>query len=194
MEVCDLHILCHYFFILAPLILNVIFYKKIQVRIIDDDLPLAQFAVAFSGASWTDPDSTALMVIQQMLGSWNKYCGGGKHNGLVLLLNTSMHFVLCYYLNRALLEGFHSICVSWISCGLTIILITLLCVSICSINSSELVQRVAINEIAESVMAFNTNYKDTGLFGVYAEAKVSPKYTGVCVLPLKEHLLITLFC
>nr|GMD27405.1 probable mitochondrial-processing peptidase subunit beta, mitochondrial [Ipomoea batatas] len=54
-----------------------------EVRIIDDDLPLAQFAVAFSGASWTDPDSTALM----------------------------------------------------------------------------------------SVMAFNTNYKDTGLFGVYAEAK-----------------------
>nr|GMD25676.1 probable mitochondrial-processing peptidase subunit beta, mitochondrial [Ipomoea batatas] len=54
-----------------------------EVRIVDDDLPLAQFAVAFSGASWTDPDSTALM----------------------------------------------------------------------------------------SVMAFNTNYKDTGLFGVYAEAK-----------------------
>jgi predicted Zn-dependent peptidase len=39
--------------------------------------------------------------------------------------------------------------------------------------SSELVQRAAINGIAESVMAFNTNYKDTGLFGVYAVAKVS---------------------
>lgn len=39
--------------------------------------------------------------------------------------------------------------------------------------SSELVQRVAINDIAESIMAFNTNYKDTGLFGVYAVAKVS---------------------
>jgi mitochondrial-processing peptidase subunit beta len=34
------------------------------------------------------------------------------------------------------------------------------------------VQRVAINDIAESVMAFNTNYKDSGLFGVYAIAKV----------------------
>ncbi|KAH0753566.1 hypothetical protein KY290_023836 [Solanum tuberosum] len=88
-----------------------------EIRIIDDDLPLAQFAVAFSGASWTDPDSIALMVMQQMLGSWNKSSGGGKHMG------------------------------------------------------SELVQRVAINELAESVMAFNTNYKDTGLFGVYAEAK-----------------------
>ena len=39
-------------------------------------------------------------------------------------------------------------------------------------NSSELAERVAINEVAESMMAFNTNYKDTGLFGVYAVAKV----------------------
>ncbi|XP_022740308.1 probable mitochondrial-processing peptidase subunit beta, mitochondrial isoform X1 [Durio zibethinus] len=88
-----------------------------EVRIINDDIPLAQFAVAFEGASWTDPDSTALMVMQAMLGSWSKNAGGGKHMG------------------------------------------------------SELAQRVSINEIAESMMAFNTNYKDTGLFGVYAVAK-----------------------
>ncbi|KAL5653282.1 hypothetical protein ACJX0J_038740, partial [Zea mays] len=88
-----------------------------EVRIIDDDMPLAQFAVAFNGASWVDPDSVALMVMQTMLGSWNKSAGGGKHMG------------------------------------------------------SELVQRAAINDIAESVMGFNTNYKDTGLFGVYAVAK-----------------------
>ncbi|KAJ0043649.1 hypothetical protein Pint_19087 [Pistacia integerrima] len=88
-----------------------------EVRIIDDDIPLAQFAVAFAGASWTDPDSIALMVMQAMLGSWNKSSVGGKHMG------------------------------------------------------SELAQRVGINEIAESMMAFNTNYKDTGLFGVYAVAK-----------------------
>uniref|UniRef100_A0A5B7CH96 mitochondrial processing peptidase n=1 Tax=Davidia involucrata TaxID=16924 RepID=A0A5B7CH96_DAVIN len=88
-----------------------------EVRIIDDDMPLAQFAVAFNGASWTDPDSIALMVMQTMLGSWNKNAGGGKHMG------------------------------------------------------SELAQRVGINEIAESMMAFNTNYKDTGLFGIYAIAK-----------------------
>ena len=52
-----------------------------QVRIIDDDMPLAQFAVAFNGASWVDPDSVALMVMQSMLGSWNKNAGGGKHMG-----------------------------------------------------------------------------------------------------------------
>lgn len=88
-----------------------------EVRMVDDDMPLAQFAVAFNGASWTDPDSIALMVMQSMLGAWNKTVGGGKHMG------------------------------------------------------SELAQRVAINELAENVMAFNTNYKDTGLFGVYAAAK-----------------------
>ncbi|KAL9253940.1 putative mitochondrial-processing peptidase subunit beta, mitochondrial [Drosera capensis] len=88
-----------------------------EVRMIDDDIPLAQFAVAFSGASWTDPDSIALMVMQSLLGSWNKTAGGGKHMG------------------------------------------------------SELAQRVGVDEIAESMMAFNTNYKDTGLFGVYAAAK-----------------------
>lgn len=54
---------------------------KTQVRIIDDDIPLAQFAVAFAGASWTDPDSIALMVMQAMLGSWNKNSIGGKHMG-----------------------------------------------------------------------------------------------------------------
>ena len=32
---------------------------------------------------------------------------------------------------------------------------------------------VAINEIAESFRTFSLNYKDTGLFGVYAVAKVS---------------------
>ncbi|XP_059449706.1 probable mitochondrial-processing peptidase subunit beta, mitochondrial [Corylus avellana] len=93
------------------------FFTGSEVRIIDDDIPLAQFAVAFNGASWTDPDSIALMVMQAMLGSWNKSASSGKHMG------------------------------------------------------SELAQRIGINEIAESMMSFNTNYKDTGLFGVYAVAK-----------------------
>lgn len=51
-----------------------------------------------------------------------------------------------------------------------------------TVYSSELVQRAAINDIAESVMGFNTNYKDTGLFGVYAVAKVT-----VVFLPLMKY-------
>ncbi|KAJ6290396.1 hypothetical protein OIU78_026178 [Salix suchowensis] len=57
------------------------YFTGSEVRIIDDDVPLAQFAVAFQGASWTDPDPIALMVMQALLGSWNKSAGGGKHMG-----------------------------------------------------------------------------------------------------------------
>ena len=36
--------------------------------------------------------------------------------------------------------------------------------------SSKLAQRVAVNGLCKNYMAFNTNYHDTGLFGVYAVA------------------------
>ncbi|KAL2906690.1 putative mitochondrial-processing peptidase subunit beta mitochondrial [Bienertia sinuspersici] len=81
-----------------------------EVRMIDDDIPLARFAVAFEGSSCKDPDAIALMVMQTMLGSWNK-------------------------------------------------------------TEGKLVQMTSINDLAESIKTFNINYKDTGLFGVYAEAK-----------------------
>lgn len=41
--------------------------------------------------------------------------------------------------------------------------------------ASPLAQLVAINELCHSYMAFNTNYKDTGLFGVYAVADKGEK-------------------
>jgi processing peptidase subunit beta len=44
-------------------------------------MPLAHFAVAVKGAAWTDPDSIALMVMQTMLGGWNKSASAGKHMG-----------------------------------------------------------------------------------------------------------------
>ena len=44
-------------------------------------MPLAYFAIAVMGAPWTDPDSIALMVMQTMLGGWNKAAGAGKHMG-----------------------------------------------------------------------------------------------------------------
>jgi processing peptidase subunit beta len=33
---------------------------------------------------------------------------------------------------------------------------------------SLLTQKIATNQLADAFMAFNTNYHDTGLFGVYA--------------------------
>lgn len=57
---------------------RLVHYLMLQIRIIDDDMPLAQFAVVFSAASWNDPDYIALMVMQSMLGSGNKNANGGK--------------------------------------------------------------------------------------------------------------------
>ena len=87
-----------------------------DVRIRDPDQPMVHFAVAFKGASWTDPDSVPLMVMQTMLGAWDKSSSAGKN------------------------------------------------------SAPRLAQTVAANGLAESYMAFNTNYSDAGLFGVYAVA------------------------
>ena len=38
-----------------------------DVRIREPDMPNIHFAVAFKGASWSDPDSVALMVMQVAL-------------------------------------------------------------------------------------------------------------------------------
>ncbi|KAI8472074.1 MAG: Metalloenzyme, LuxS/M16 peptidase-like protein, partial [Monoraphidium minutum] len=72
------------------------------------------FAVAWKGASWADPDSVPLMVMQTMLGGWDKNNTVGRHAG------------------------------------------------------SLLTQKIATDELADAYMAFNTNYHDSGLFGVYA--------------------------
>lgn len=87
-----------------------------EVRVMNCDLPLAHFAIAFKGAGWADPNSIPLMVMQSLLGSWNRSVGFGNHSG------------------------------------------------------SELARRVSTDNLAESIMAFNTNYQDTGLFGVYSTA------------------------
>lgn len=39
-------------------------------------------------------------------------------------------------------------------------------------HRSELAQKVDTEDLADSFMAFNTNYRDSGLFGIYAIAKV----------------------
>jgi mitochondrial-processing peptidase subunit beta len=88
-----------------------------EVRMRDPDSKLLHFALAYKGASWTDPDAVPLMLMQTMLGSWNRQSVAGKN------------------------------------------------------ASSNLALKAASTGIAESFMAFNTNYNDTGLFGVYATCK-----------------------
>ena len=47
--------------------------------------------------------------------------------------------------------------------------------------SSELAQKCALNNLVNSYMAFNTNYHDTGLFGVHVSVRtVSPPPLCLC--------------
>ncbi|KAK1258359.1 hypothetical protein QJS04_geneDACA009299 [Acorus gramineus] len=87
-----------------------------EVRLENNDMPIAHWAIAFKGAAWADPNSIPIMVIQSLLGSWCRSIGVGNCSG------------------------------------------------------SQLARRVGTLGLAESIMAFNTNYCDTGLFGIYATA------------------------
>jgi len=76
----------------------------------------AHVAIAYQSASWTSEYAFPLMLMQTILGSYDRTLGLGKN------------------------------------------------------HASRLCQEVAEQELAHSVSAFNTCYKDTGLFGVYVVA------------------------
>jgi len=87
-----------------------------DILIRHDDMPAAHVALGFQTAGWQDPDNYPLMLIQTMLGTWEKSVHGGMH------------------------------------------------------SSSRLVANVAKWELAHSITTFNTQYSDTGLFGIYGVA------------------------
>ena len=132
-------------------------------------MPLAQFAIAFNGASWVDPDSVALMVMQSML----------VHGTRVLVEESTWGKFTLFFLFFV----FAIMCTGLILIFPYSVTDHIFAMLPCfTVYSSELVQKAAINDIAESVMSFNMNYKDTGLFGVYAVAKVT-----VVFLPLVKY-------
>jgi len=51
-----------------------------DIRVRDDVHDHAHIAFAFPTAGWTDPDNFPLMVIQSMLGCWDKNSSGGIHS------------------------------------------------------------------------------------------------------------------
>jgi processing peptidase subunit beta len=83
----------------------------------EDDEEYAHVAVAFQSASWTSEHTFPLMVMQTLLGCWDRTSGSGSN------------------------------------------------------MASRLCKEVAEQNAAVSVMTFNTSYKDTGLFGIYAVAE-----------------------
>jgi len=88
-----------------------------DIRVRDDSQPLAYTAIAFESAGWASPQAFPLMVMQTLLGCWDRTSGSGAN------------------------------------------------------MASQLCTAVAERNLAHSIMSFNTCYKDTGLFGVYAVAE-----------------------
>jgi len=88
-----------------------------DARFEDMTMTEAHFALAFPTVGWSHPDSVTFMVMQSLLGSWDRTASAGKN------------------------------------------------------ISSSLCKELAREEVAHSVMAFNTTYSNTGLFGVYGVAE-----------------------
>jgi processing peptidase subunit beta len=50
-----------------------------MVTIRDDEMPEAHVTVAFESVGWSNPDFFTFMVLQSILGAWDKSLGGGKN-------------------------------------------------------------------------------------------------------------------
>mmetsp|Transcript_20899 Transcript_20899/g.31169 ORF Transcript_20899/g.31169 Transcript_20899/m.31169 type:complete len:484 (-) Transcript_20899:108-1559(-) len=87
-----------------------------DIRVKFDSDSTAHIALAFEGASWTSEYAFPLMLLQTILGSYDRLSGQGKNVASKMCLDVAQH------------------------------------------------------DLAHSISTFNTCYKDTGLFGIYAVA------------------------
>jgi len=51
-----------------------------DIRVRDDDMPLAHIAIAVEGCGWTNPDNIPLMIANTLIGNWDRSMGGGANN------------------------------------------------------------------------------------------------------------------
>ena len=86
------------------------YFTGSDVRIREPDLPLLHWALAFKGASWTDPDAIPLMVIQSIIGAWNKNAGAGA------ALPCQLHSLACFS-NDDISPNFEEECLEGLQTG-----------------------------------------------------------------------------
>lgn len=55
-------------------------YTGSEIRVRDDDIPLAHLAVAVETCGWSDADNMALLVASSLVGQWDRTFGGHTHN------------------------------------------------------------------------------------------------------------------
>lgn len=51
-----------------------------EIRVRDDNIPLAHIAVAVEGAGWADADNIPLMIANTLMGAWDRSQGGGTNS------------------------------------------------------------------------------------------------------------------
>lgn len=66
-----------------------------DLRYRDDTMPLAHVAVAVESAGWTSPHAFPLMVMQTMLGAWNRSVAGGANMNSELA-QAAAEYQLCH--------------------------------------------------------------------------------------------------
>lgn len=54
-------------------------YTGSEIRLRDDDMPLAHVAIGVEGAGWENSDNIALMIANTLIGSWDRSHGGGPN-------------------------------------------------------------------------------------------------------------------
>lgn len=50
-----------------------------EIRVKDDTMSQAHIAIAFEGVGWSHPDYFVVMLIQAIVGSWDRTLGAGRH-------------------------------------------------------------------------------------------------------------------
>ncbi|CAK9799992.1 Mitochondrial-processing peptidase subunit beta [Anthophora plagiata] len=67
-------------------------YTGCEIRVRDDNIPLAHVAIAVEGVGWADADNIPLMVANTLMGAWDRSQGGGVNN-------------ICYLAEAAATDG-----------------------------------------------------------------------------------------
>lgn len=109
-----------------------------MVNVRNDDEPHQHIAVAVRSVGWSHPDFFVFMLLQTLIGNWDKSLGGA--NNMV----------------------------------------------------SNLAEKLATDKLANSLMTFNTTYKNTGLFGCYAVASPGDHNTELIRTIVKEWVRLSL--
>ncbi|KAL7302269.1 mitochondrial-processing peptidase subunit beta [Trichogramma pretiosum] len=79
-------------------------YTGSEIRVRDDSIPLAHIAIAVEGAGWSSADNIPLMVMNTLMGAWDRSQGGGANNATTLariaasgeLCHSYQSFNTCY--------------------------------------------------------------------------------------------------